>query len=341
LLGIGLPDEVHAMNAALLTLLLAALGPAHDFNASLGRGINLGNALEAPSEGAWGLRLREEFFPLIKNAGFQSVRIPIRWSAHAADEAPYAIDPAFLARVDWAVDQALAHGLKVVINVHHYEELYKNLGSETPRFLDLWRQVASHFRARPVSEVAFEVLNEPHEQLDADRWNALIPEALRLIRATNPERVVIIGPAQWNNLSHLDRLALPDDDRRLIVTFHYYSPFQFTHQGASWTPGSDAWLGRTWTGTGEQLDALRADFDKVAAWAIAHDRPIYLGEFGAYSRAPMESRAAWTRAVAREAEARGFSWAYWEFASGFGAYDPQRGQWRQPLLEALIPDAPL
>ena len=50
----------------------------------------------------------------------------------------------------------------------------------------------------------------------------------------------------------------------------------------------------------------------------------------------MPSRARWTKAVVREAETRGFSWAYWEFGAGFGAYDPEAKAWRQPLLQSLI-----
>src|SRR5437588_3517226 len=83
-------------------------------NAKLGRGINLGNALEAPQEGAWGVRLKAEYFAAIKKAGFATVRLPVKWSAHAQNEAPYAIDPKFAERVDWAVDQALANGLKII-----------------------------------------------------------------------------------------------------------------------------------------------------------------------------------------------------------------------------------
>ena len=69
--------------------------------AGLGRGVNLGNALNAPNEGEWGVTLKEEYFTKIKQAGFDSVRIPVRWSNHAGHAAPYAIDAKFLARVDW------------------------------------------------------------------------------------------------------------------------------------------------------------------------------------------------------------------------------------------------
>src|SRR5262249_53518624 len=146
----------------------------------------------------------------------------------------------------------------------------------------------------------------------------------------------IIGPGHWNGIGSLAKLHVPEQDKRIIVTFHYYSPFEFTHQGASFVRGAEKWKGRTWTGTPEQQKALRADFEKAAAWAQKANRPVFLGEFGSYSAAPMESRVAWTRAVCREAERLGFSWSYWEFASGFGAYDRKSSSWHRPLLDALI-----
>jgi endoglucanase len=62
-----------------------------------------------------------------------------------------------------------------------------------------------------------------------------------------------------------------------------------------------------------------------------------VGEFGTFNTIPIESRAIWTAFVARTAEAHHFSWTYWEFCSGFGVYDPKANQWRQPLLDALLP----
>jgi endoglucanase len=149
--------------------------------------------------------------------------------------------------------------------------------------------------------------------------------------------MVIVGPDGWNNLAHLKSLKLPQMDRRLIVTFHYYSPFEFTHQGAEWTRDSGKWLGRKWEGKPAQKKAIVDDFDKAAKWAKANKRPLYLGEFGAYSKANMASRARWTRFVREEAEKRGMSFAYWEFGAGFGVYDPAAKKWREPLREALVP----
>ncbi|MCL6430722.1 MAG: glycoside hydrolase family 5 protein [Anaerolineae bacterium] len=305
-------------------------------NRRLGRGVNLGNALEAPSEGAWGVYLQEEYFERIKEAGFSSVRIPIRWSAHALAEPPYTINDRFFARVDWAVEQALSRGLVAVINTHHYNELCADPEAHRERFLALWAQIAAHYQDYP-DGLMFEPLNEPTDRLTAPVWNSLLQEAITTIRQTNPTRTLIIGPANWNSVDSLGTLRLPEEDRNIIVTFHYYSPFEFTHQGAEWVEGSTPWLGTTWPGkVGGESDVIR-DLDRAAAWAEAHRRPLYMGEFGAYGRADMDSRVRWTGFVARQAEARGMSWAYWEFCSGFGVYDSALKRWNEPLLAALLP----
>ncbi len=302
----------------------------------LGRGINLGNALEAPVEGEWGVTLKPEFFQAIGEAGFDAVRIPIRWNAHAATSAPFAISPEFFARVDWTIREAFFRNLRVIVNIHHFGELNAEPQKEEPRLLALWEQIASHYRDYPET-LYFELLNEPSGQLTDERWQEIFPDVLRTIRKTNPRRMVIIGPAYWNSLDRLEKLQLPEVDRRLIVTFHYYSPMPLTHQEAPWIAGSGAWKGTAWTGTAAEKEALAGDFQKVAAWASQHRRPIFLGEFGAYHAADLGARARWTAAVAREAEKNGFSWAYWELCSGFGAYDAEAHAWRQPLLDALIP----
>ena len=76
----------------------------------------------------------------------------------------------------------------------------------------------------------------------------------------------------------------------------------------------------------------------AAKWGEANNRPIYMGEFGAYSKADMESRALWTNSVARTAEDFHFSWGYWEFCAGFGIYNQGTKTWIDPLLTALIPE---
>src|SRR5262249_5762393 len=178
------------------------------------------------------------------------------------------------------------------------------------------------YRGRP-DGLYFELLNEPHDKLTDRLWNAYLKEALAAVRASNPKRPVVVGPGMWNNVNNLKNLELPADDRMLIATVHYYNPFPFTHPGAEWVKDSGRGLGRRWQGTEQERQAVTRDLDKAAAWAKKEKRPLYLGEFGAYSKADMESRARWTAFVREQAEARGMSWAYWEFAAGFGAYDPK------------------
>jgi len=270
----------------------------------------MGNMLEAPNEGEWGLFVQEEYFNLIKQARFDFVRLPVRWNTHADEAAPYTIDPAFFARVDEIVGWALERDLAIIIDFHHYEEIAWNPWGHKDRFLGIWKQVAEHYKDYP-SNVLFELLNEPNDQLNAALWNEYSGEALAIVRETKPTRDVVIGPVSWNAYDWISTLDVPNDDH-LIVTFHYYLPFQFTHQGAEWVDGSNPWLGTTWDATKEQRTEISSHFDSVAEWAQRKGVRILLGEFGAYSKADMASRVRWTDFVAREAERRGFAWAYWE-----------------------------
>jgi endoglucanase len=330
-----------ALSALTLLLLVrreaGVEGEAFRSNRALGRGINLAHALEAPTEGAWGVTLKPEFFQTISEAGFDTVRIPIHWPSHAPTEAPFSIAPEFFARVDWAIQKALSRKLHVVINIHHYGEIDDAPQKEMPRLLALWDQIASHYRDFP-DTLLFELLNEPCCQLTDELWQDMFPKVLRTVRKTNPRRIAIIGPGHWNSFDHLEKIHIPQDDQHVIVTFHYYLPMQFTHQTAYWIKGSAAWKGTTWTGTAAEKEALVNDFRAAAVWARQNQRPLYLGEFGAYEAADLDSRVRWTAAVAREAEKHGFSWAYWDFSADFGAYDAETRSWRQALLQALIPN---
>lgn len=302
---------------------------------SLRRGVNFGDMLEAPDEGQWGFRVQEQYFDLANEAGFDFVRLPVRWSTHAQESEPYVIDPEFLARVDEVVDWALERDLAVIVDFHHYEEMAWDPWTHKERFLGIWKQVSEHYRDYP-STLLFELLNEPNDQLNAALWNEYLLEALNVVRAANPRRDVVVGPVNWNAYDWISTLDVPQDEH-LIVTFHYYLPFQFTHQGADWVEGSDPWLGTAWEATEAEQAEITHHFDSVAEWAKRRNVRILLGEFGAYSAAPQDSRIRWTEFVRSEAERHGFAWSYWEFAAGFGIYDPEAKVWREDLLRALIP----
>lgn len=308
--------------------------------ARLGRGVNLGNALEAPREGDWGYRITRADVRLVKRLGFDSVRLPVRWSSHMGPPPEYAVRPGFAARVDEVLDWCLEEGLAVIVDDHHHEAVVDDPEDNGRRLLALWDQLAARYVDRP-PELYYEVFNEPHGALDAEAWNGLLAEALATIRRHDPDRFVLVGPARWNMIWMLKRLELPVGARRLIVSVHYYEPFEFTHQGADWAGrDADSWLGTAWTGSREERAALDVAFDVAAGYARRTGRPVHLGEFGAYSKADYASRVRWTRAVREAVESRGISWAYWEFASGFGIYDPETGEIRDELAAALLEGAP-
>jgi endoglucanase len=459
------------MKKLLFILIVTLLGFASaqdifELNQRLGRGVNFGNALEAPSEGAWGMTLETSYFDLVKQGGFDTIRLPVSWTYHAAKNAPYTINSEFMKRVTWAVDEASSRGLNIVVNIHHYDELNQNPVAEEARYLAIWKQIAEHFKDYPDS-VYFELLNEPHGEFntDANLWNQLLAKSITTIRLNNPTRAVIVGPVNWNSIGSLGKLELPDDPY-LITTVHFYDPFAFTHQGAEWVNPSPP-VGKIWTGgnpsfsptwqnqswdteisfvkdgindyleikysegwagfslhnikatkgyttlvftTKEAIDLriscntekddeaafitsnadtetllelsacgnpekvkdlilqnasetaqtvllemlelrgpkgvlspfvdektqLQDPLDVAATWATKHNRPIFLGEFGSYDKADLDSRIRWTTFVRSEIEKRGFSWAYWEFGAGFGVYDRTANVWREELLNALI-----
>src|SRR5690606_13905202 len=63
--------------------------------------------------------------------------------------------------------------------------------------------------------------------------------------------------------------------------------------------------------------AFVSRMEQVAAWAAKNNRPIHVGEFGAYERADRESRVRYYSDMRRTAERLGFGWAIWDWKAGF------------------------
>jgi endoglucanase len=310
---------------------------AFEINEKLGRGINYGNMFEAPSETAWGNQWKPEYAGIIAELGFNHVRIPIRWEPadRSLATSPYTVYSTFLNRIKQVVDSALNNGLYAIINMHHHEALYENPDAQKERFVAQWKQISAFFKDYPDS-LLFELMNEPHGNLTPEKWNEFYPEALDTIRKDNPDRIVLIGTPNYGGLGGLPYLQLPDDEN-IILTVHYYNPFQFTHQGASWVGGnSDEWLGTEWLDTETEREVMRQEFDPLKAYEIQNNVPVHIGEFGAYSKADMKSRARWTTFLSRYLEELGWSWAYWEFSAGFGIYNPSNKTFYTELVDALL-----
>lgn len=234
------PQNLPSAVVALVFLILTVFGspsqaqPTVTLDGGLGRGINFGNMLEAPYEGAWGLTVQPEFFLRVAEAGFDHIRLPVSWTYHADLEAPYLVDETFFQRVDEILDMAEAIGVQLILNDHHHDELDADPLAESPRFLAIWNQIATRY-ADKGDWLHFEILNEPHGVFSQvpEMWNELQADALAVIRQTNPTRKVLIEPVSFSSISRLDDLDVPDDPN-LIASVHYYDPFPFTHQGANW-----------------------------------------------------------------------------------------------------------
>jgi endoglucanase len=280
-------------------------------------------------------RFKDRHFALIREAGFRTVRINLHALQLETASAGYALPEAWLKTLDWAVKTALDAGLNVILDLHNYNDVAEDPAAFKPRLLAFWKQIGERYKNAP-DALLFEILNEPNGKLTGPLWNEWLTEALAVIRATNPARTVVVGPPEWNGFRYLDALALPEDDWNLIVTVHYYEPFPFTHQGAPWSPETVRLSGITWGSPAERAQ-VEADFARVQAWSEKHRRPILLGEFGAYEKAPLESRVLWTAHVARTAESLGWAWTYWQFDDDFIVYDIDKARWVEPILKALIP----
>ncbi|GLY19158.1 endoglucanase [Kineosporia sp. NBRC 101677] len=308
------------------------------------RGVNLGGLLDLRQGVRPGWELRPEHLDAIAAAGFDCVRLPVRWW----DEPLGSLDEV----VRSITEQALARNLAVVLSMHHADGLMQGEPGAAQKLVGLWAHLARGFADQPDARLAFDLLNEPRDALTPSGWNSLLPKVLEAVRTEDGSRPVIVSGARAGALAGLLELDVPRDEH-LVATLHYYEPFAFTHQSAHWEEGADAWAGTRWLG-GESnargngwpggphwADAERDrravtnDLSRAAAWAADRGLPVVIGEFGAYEKAPWADRMAWTGWVRSECERLGLGWVHWDFATDFGVFDPAAQIWRADLLKAL------
>jgi endoglucanase len=304
-------------------------------NQRLGRGLNI-LGYDPIWKSLSAARIQARHFRMIREAGFNHVRINLHPFWVMGNAPVYEIHRTWLAILDWALAQCQENDLLAILDFHEFTVMADDPIGLKSKFLAVWQQLSTRYQAAD-ENVLFEILNEPNTKITPELWNDYLKEPLAMIRATNPTRTLIIGPAFWNGIDFLHKLELPDDDPHIIVTVHYYHPMDFTHQGAYWSPEHRDKSGLCWLGTDEEMQRLQRDFSGVDTWAKEHKHPIYLGEFGAYDKADMQSRARYISTVAREAERLGWSWGYWQFDSDFVVYDINQDCWVEPLRNALIP----
>jgi len=297
------------------------------------RGINLGNALESPPAEDWGVTIQETYFQTIREAGFNAVRIPVRFSDYTSPGPEYHIHEDFFKVVDNAVQWGLGNDLIVILDLHHFDAFKQDPQGEQEKFLAIWDQISERYQDMP-PEMYFELLSEPSTNITSAFWNNALRDAITIIRETNPTRKILVNGIDYANVNALATLELPDDDN-LIATFHYYEPFEFTHQGASWVSNSSNWIGTTWDGTNKEMAEIRESLDMAVEWSLLHETRVIIGEFGVNNTADPASRQAWFRSLTKEAQARGIGWFVWQFCSDFGIYDCDLSVWDEDILNTL------
>ncbi len=300
----------------------------------VGRCINMGNHLEAPTEGEWGGKLIDAAdFQRIADAGFSTIRLPVRWSTRADSAPPYPIAPAFMQRVKAVVADARGAGLNVILDSHHFEQLHADPSpANIARLAGMWTQIAAAFADQPDAHLWFEIENEPHDKFDDSNLLDVLTPALAEIRKSNPTRPVIIGGESWSGINSLTTLQLPDDPH-IVPTFHYYDPFDFTHQGATWVDPSPP-IGRAY-GNAADRQRLVDDVAKVRDYIARTGKTPFMGETGANGPIPLSERVKYQTAVRIAFDAAGIAMCSWGYTNTFPLWDQQTGAWLPGMLGAV------
>jgi aryl-phospho-beta-D-glucosidase BglC (GH1 family) len=292
---------------------------------------------------------------LIKAMGFDHVRLsvnpqPMFHYGHADQ-----ISPDYLGYLDAAIQTILAQGLAVVIDIHPDGDFKAKLATDddfVEQVADFWRSLAGHYSRLDPDRVFFEILNEP-EIHDRYRWYGIQAKLAAAIREGALQHTIIATGARWSADDELVFLE-PLRDPNVIYTFHFYDPFVFTHQGATW--GTNFWhelTGISYPSTPESArkaaaqvpdeinqlyvlrygvehwDAARIETEVgfVAQWAKRHGVPVICNEFGIYrAYADPHDRAQWISDVRIALEQNGIGWAMWDYSGGFGVVTKSGGK---------------
>lgn len=296
------------------------------------RCVNIGNSFEAPIGAPWGKKVQPEEFSVIKSKGFDTVRIPARWSDYLGPAPNYRIAPDFMETINEAVSAALDADLNVILNMHHNEDIVEVPGPAIPAYLAAWRQIAEHFKDAP-DDLWFELLNEPYKNLNGSALARVQSEGVAVVRVSNPERIIILGGEEWSGIRTLDTNIAPPDEN-IVYTFHYYDPFNFTHQEAGWLGDAMPKGKRGWGNANDRAE-LRTAGDTAVDYRARIRRPVFLGEFGAHSPIANRQRVKWAGAVRAEFESRDIPWCLWSYSNTFALYDNETGIWDKNMLGAL------
>ncbi len=281
------------------------------------KGINIGNTLEPPLEGGWNNGpLQEYYFDDYEEAGFQCVRIPVRWDQHTSNTPPYTIDESWLDRVEEVVDWGLERDLFIIINAHHEDWFYADYSSHVARFDSIWSQVSNRFQDKSDS-LFFEIVNEPTVNgdvgLTVDEINELNSRIIATMRRTNPTRIIIYSGNSWSNLSQLQAAAIPEDDY-IMAYYHSYDPYEFGINGEGSLSSSD-------------IQYIKDKFKSAGDWSKENNIPIMISEFGAPVQCNYNDRMYFYALYVEEANKNDVAFLAWDDGGYFRIYKRASREW--------------
>lgn len=349
-----------------------SLPPSSSPKDPLAKGVNLSNWFNDYSDRSqFGNHFTEASLQLIKAKGFTYVRIPIGNTILFNPSNPSTLNANNLTHVDGAVKKCVNAGLAVTINLHPWQNnmdsLLSNDASFVTKLAAYWKAMATYFKKYDSSKIFFEVYNEPHAaavnltKQGAAWWRPVQEKLVQAIREVTSDHYIIVGGESWNSISGLTQMQ-PYSIPKLIYNFHFYDPFLFTHQGASWSgwqpallaanvpfPSSPEAVAPLITGTSNtelkntlrwygdaryNIDSLDAWIKKAYVWAQQNGVRIIVNEFGSYKpNAPVQSRLNWLYATRVTFEKYGIGWAMWEADEGFGWINYGGGNRNIPIAD--------
>lgn len=308
----------------------------------LKRGMNFSNFEMHNNIGYDNWIFQAKYYDMLREKGFDHVRLPVDFFDYMdLDNAPnYPIDEEALRMIDTIVNTALSAGLKIILDFHHFGVLQKEFTANRAKYLKLWEQLSIHYQNYP-SGLIFEVFNEPGnpntvkkapDPINPTRIMLIQEEAIKIIRKTNPTRLIVHATKLNNAVSMLNETTLPDDEN-IIMSVHVYDPYVFTHQGTTW-------LGPEYSGKCAYSDEVRVEIEKAFAEISEYQektgRPVWIGEFGVTDKAEKQDRYKYAELVNELSKKYKVGWCWWEFSSGFGVYNIEKNAWTEDgVIEAL------
>lgn len=318
--------------------------------AAMGMGWNLGNQLEAnsngvPSETAWGNPvIKEELLKAVKDAGFSTVRIPVSYLSMIGEGPDYKIDEAWLNRVQEVVDYAINNDLYVVMNIHgdgYYSVnggwilcVDENQDEIKAKFKAVWTQIADRFKDYD-EHLVFESMNEvfdgtygnpnPTGYENINAYNQIFVDAVRETGSNNTKRWLLVPG--WNtNIQHTTgaSFVIPQDtkcesdDKRIMISVHYYDPYNFTldENMSSATTQWGQYATENFDNWGQQ-DYVDSQMKKLSDTFTSQGYPVIIGEMGVQNKSHVydkhnEFRRYWNEYVVKAAKANGCIPVYWD-----------------------------